>query len=51
MFYYKMDLSIRMRVIDNVKHRQAIRLKFGDEFLTSVTKFVLEVKASIWSSI
>ena len=46
-----MDLSIRMRVIYNVKHRYEIRLKFGDKFLTSLTKAVLEVKASISSTV
>ena len=38
MFYGETDLSIRMRVIYNVEHRCAIRLKFGDKFLTSRTK-------------
>ena len=42
-----MDLSIRMRVMHNVKHRYAIHFKFGDKFLTSLTKLVLEAKASI----
>ena len=46
-----MDLSIRMRVIYNVKHRYEIRLKFGDKFLTSLTKSVLKVKASISSTV
>ena len=46
-----MDLSIRMRVFYNVKHRYEICLKFGDKFLTSVTKIVLEAKASICSTI
>ena len=27
-----MDLSIRMRIIYNVKHRYAIRMKFGEKF-------------------
>ena len=46
-----MDLSIRVRVIYNVKHPYAIRFKFGDKFLASLTKLVLEVKASICSAI
>ena len=46
-----MDLSIRMRAIYNVQHCHAIRLKFGDKFLTSLTKLVLEPKASICSTI
>ena len=40
-----MDLSIRMRVIYNTKHRYAIRLKIGDKFLTSLAKLVLEVES------
>ena len=46
-----MDLSIRMRVIYDVKHHYAIRLKFGDKFLTPLTKLVLEAKASICSTV
>ena len=36
-----------MTMIDNVKHRNAILLKFGGKFLTSLTKLVLEGKPSI----
>ena len=39
-----------MRVIYNVKH-YVIRLKFGEKFVTSLTKLVLEAKASICSTI
>ena len=42
---------MRMRIIYNVKRRFAIRLKFGDKFLTSLTRLVLQVKASICSTI
>ena len=40
-----------MRVFYNVKHCYAIRLKFGDKFLTFLTKLVLEATASICSTI
>ena len=46
-----MDLHIRMRIIYSVKHRLSVRLKFGETFLTSLTKLVLEAKASIRSTI
>ena len=47
-----MDLPIRMRIICNVfKLRYLIRWKFGDKFLTSLTKLVVEVKAIICSKI
>ena len=46
-----MDLSIRMIIIFNVKHRHAIRLKFGDKFLTSLNELVFQLKASICSTI
>ena len=46
-----MDLYIRMRVICNVKHRYVIRLKFGDKFITFLTRLALEGKASICSAI
>ena len=46
-----MHLRIRMRLIYSVKCRYAIRLKFRDKFLTSLTKLVLEMKSSIYSTI
>ena len=50
-FYDEMDLSIRIRIIYNVKRRYVIRLKFGDKVLTSLIKSVLEAKAKICSTI
>ena len=49
--YDKMDLSIRIKIIYKLKHHYAILLKFGHNFFTSLTKFVLEAKASICSEI
>ena len=40
-----------MRIIYNVKHLYASRLKFRDKFLTSLTKLVLQAKAGIRSTI
>ena len=40
-----------MRVRCYVKHRYAIRLKFEDKLLTFLTKLLLEVEASICSTI
>ena len=51
MFYDKIDFSIRMRVMYNLKHRYPIRSKVGDKFLTSLFKLVLEAKGSIYSTI
>ena len=50
-FYKKVDLSTRMRVIYNIKHRYAIRFEFGDKSLSSLTKLVLEAKATNCSTI
>ena len=46
-----MDLPIRMRIIYNVKNCYPIHLKFGGKSLTSLSKLVLEAKASICSTI
>ena len=51
MFYNKMDVFFRMIVFYNVKHRYAVRIQFGDKLLTSLTKLVVEAKASICSTI
>ena len=46
-----MDLPIQIRIIYNVKHLHVIRLKFGDQCLTFLSKLVLEGKASISSAV
>ena len=46
-----MDLSIQIRFIYNVRHRNAFWLKVGDKLLTFLTMLVLEKKASICSTI
>ena len=38
------DLAIQMWVIYNVKHRNAIPLKFGDKLLISLTKLMVKAK-------
>ena len=38
MFSDKMDLFIRMRTLDNVKHGHTLCLKFGDLFFISLAK-------------
>ena len=40
-----------MGIIYNVKRRYGIRLKFGGKFLASLTKLVIETKASICCTI
>ena len=46
-----MDLSIRRRIIYNVRHGYVICLKYRGNLLTFLTKWVLERKASICSTI
>ena len=40
-----------MRIISNLKHHYAIRLKFGHKFKTCENKLVLKTKANIQSTI
>ena len=40
-----------MKIIYNVRHCHAIRLKLGDKFLTFLIKLLLKGKASICSTI
>ena len=51
MFYKKIDIRSQMKVIYNIKHRYVIRLKFADQFLTSLTKLVPEATAIVCSTI
>ena len=46
-----MDLPIRMRIFSKVKDRYLICFKFGDKFLTFLTKLVFKNKISICSTI
>ena len=46
-----MDLPIKIRIICSVKHRCAIRLKFGGKFSTSITKLMLRARDNICSTI
>ena len=46
-----MDLPFLVRIIRNVKHSYATRLKFGDKVLTPETKIIFEAKPSICSTI
>ena len=40
-----------MRILNNVKHRHVICLKFGDRFFNSLKMLGLEAKVSIYSTI
>ena len=46
-----MDLTIQIRIFNNIKDRHANCLKFGDGVFTSLTMLGLEAKASIYLSI
>ena len=50
-FSDKMDLTIQMKIFNNVKHRHEICLKFGDKLLISLTMLGCEAKVSICSAI
>ena len=47
----EMDLTIQIRLFNNVKHRHAIYLKFGEIFFASLTMLGLEAKAIIYSAV
>ena len=45
-FSDRRGLTIQMRILNNLKHRDTICSKFGDSFFTSVTMLRLESKES-----
>ena len=50
-FNDKMDLTIQMKIFNNVKHRHAICLKIGGRVFTSLAMLGCEAKGSICSAI
>ena len=50
-FSDKMDLTIKLRILNNEKHRHEICLKFGDRRFTFLTMLGIEAKTIICSAI
>ena len=46
-----MDLPIQAGMLNKVKHRHAIYLKFGERYFSSLAMLGLDVKGSICSTI
>ena len=46
-----MDLTIQIKIFENVKYRHVVYLKFGDKFFTSPTWLWCQGKTSIFSAI
>ena len=46
-----MDLTIQLSILNDVKHRHTIYLKYRDRFFTFLTMLGLEAKASICSTV
>ena len=46
-FHDTVEILYGIRVMYNVNHRFAIRLKFDDKFVISLTKLLLKAKANV----